>query len=59
MGRVLQQCRQFLAPQVADAQQQQIGHTVQTVERVDMSIAHQASAYLQARHALTDTLQIA
>ncbi|MCY1185174.1 hypothetical protein D9M73_259320 [compost metagenome] len=59
MGRALQQCRQLLAPQVADAQQQQIGHPIQAVERVDMPIAHQASAHLQAGHALADALQVA
>ncbi|WP_460148459.1 hypothetical protein [Pseudomonas sp. S2_A02] len=44
---------------MADAQQQQIGHPVQTVKRVDMPIAHKASAHLQAGHTLADALQVA
>jgi hypothetical protein len=59
MGRAQQQCRELLAPQMTDTQQQQIGHPVKTVERVDVPIAHQASAHLQAGHALANALQIA
>ncbi|MNC33190.1 hypothetical protein D3C75_815730 [compost metagenome] len=58
MGRALQQGRQFLTPQLANAQQQEIGHPVQPVQRVAMPIAHLANIHLQAGDALTDFLQL-
>ncbi|MCY1547084.1 hypothetical protein D9M68_831170 [compost metagenome] len=58
MGRAQQQGRQLLAPQVADPQQQQVGHMLQAVQRVGMAVTHQACAHLQIGQTLTDCLQV-